>query len=433
MKVISKIYIVIISGLAICFYFADFNLSITMPILTLLAISFHTNFRFRLNPVITPALVFLFTGLVGRIASENKNSSIGTSFNLILSSELRDKTLSIFCLAGIFIIFGSIFTLGRNVTQVNIREIIPEKLSNRFALISIFPLIGILIGFTTSQFFYRENHLLDLQIPLLARFSFTTSLLAVFTIAIWSNAQDAKKKAYGLFIIGSYGTIYFAMSSRALAIIPFAIAIAIINRFTIGKAIISAILVPFSTFIGLAIPLYLRSLPEEGLIPYLKSLQFVAFGQVSTRTVFQNFIVSFDLNGLTAFSISKLPLRDLIIEISPIFGQAAGWYDISRNHRFNSATPFAGLGEIMNYGFIYFLVVFTLIGAVIGGLNFYLSAKIWGLGKISIFILMAGTSYFALLCLQYNFRSAIRVIYYLMAYVIAIGIMSRFLRIPRYK
>ena len=151
------------------------------------------------------------------------------------------------------------------------------------------------------------------------------------------------------------------------------------------------------------------------------------------RTVFQNFIVSFDLNGLTAFSVSKLPLRDLIIEISPIFGQAAGWYDISRNHRFNSATPFAGLGEIMNYGFIYFLVVFTLIGAVIGGLNFYLSAKIWGLGTISFFILMAGTSYFALLCLQYNFRSAIRVIYYLMAYVIAIGLMSRFLRIPRYK
>jgi len=319
------------------------------------------------------------------------------------------------------------------VTQVNIREIIPEKLSNRIAVISIFPLIGILIGFTTSQFFYRENHLLDLQIPLLARFSFTTSLLAVFTIAIWSNAQDAKKKAYGLFIIGAYGTIYFAMSSRALAIIPFAIAIAIINRFTLGKAIISAILVPFSTFIGLALPLYLRSLPEEGLVPYLKSLQFVAFGQVSSRTVFQNFIVSFDLNGLTAFSVSKLPLRDLIIEISPIFGQAAGWYDISRNHRFNSATPFAGLGEIMNYGFIYFLVVFTLIGAVIGGLNFYLSAKIWGLGKISFFILMAGTSYFALLCLQYNFRSAIRVIYYLMAYVIAIGLMSRFLRIPRYK
>lgn len=426
MEVISRIYIAIISGLAVCVYFADFKLSITMPILTFLAISFHTNFKFRLNPVIAPALIFLFTGLLGRIASESKNSSLGTSFNLLLSSELRDKTLSIFCLASIFIIFGSIFTLGENVIQVDIREVIPEKFSNRIALISLFPLIGILIGFKTSQFFYRENHLLDLQIPLLARFSLATSFLAVFALATWTNLQKSKKKVYGLVTIGIYGAVYFAMSSRALAIIPIAVAIAIIRKITLSKVLISFILIPITTFIGLALPLFLRSLPEEGLIPYSKSLPFLTYSELSAQTVFQNFIVSFDLTGLTAFSIPKLPLRNLAIEISPIFGKAAGWYEISREHRFNFATPFAGLGEVMNYGLIYFFIVFTVIGAVIGSLNSYLLKNNWSLKQLSFIILLAGSSYFALLCLQYNFRSAVRIIYYLIAYFTAIGIMMKF-------
>jgi hypothetical protein len=170
------------------------------------------------------------------------------------------------------------------------------------------------------------------------------------------------------------------------------------------------------------LPLFLRSLTSHGFVPYAANMRSITFRATDFQAAFQNFIFSFDVNGLTAFSLQKFPLRDLLVEVSPLPGDLAGWYKISDMHRLNSATPAAAIGEAMNYGFINFILLFSIIGLALRYMQDKVDSFPPKLRVYSNIVLTSGSVYFAVLCLQYNLRSAIRIIYYLLVYFFLVKI-----------
>ena len=133
------------------------------------------------------------------------------------------------------------------------------------------------------------------------------------------------------------------------------------------------------------------------------------------KYAFQNFTVAFDLNGLTAYEFIEFPKADFFIQISPLLGKASGWYEISTAHRFNFATPTAALGELINYGVAYSIALLFVIGLLIGFMSKRISSWKDSYRSFGTVILYSGSLYFGTLCLQYNLRSAVRIIYYLIA------------------
>ena len=408
----SAVYLV-----EILFYFLDSKIQYLLPFLTLLLICRLSKFKLKIEAMTIPSLILLGTGSVGYLGSKSKNSSLGTSVNLLLPAEFQLKTLSLFCISASSLVLGNqiakIISLRISTSNNETKVAIPRYVG----VLCIFPIVFMLLGFEIQEFFYRQNHLLATNIPILARLGSAMALIVVPVLAFWTSAEHGAYKFTGIVLICVYAILFFATSSRALVVIPIAALIVIWPYIHGFVRLISLLSLPFASYLGIGIPLYLRSLNAEGLLPYTKALQGFNLEMISIQEVSQNFLVSFDLNGLGAFSVSRFDLRDLLIELSPLLGKQAGWYEIASNHRFNYATPVPALGESMNYGLGWLILIYISCGIIYGVLHGLVRNSSSQLSKIAEYFVISSASYFAILCLQYNLRSSIRIVYYSLAVI----------------
>jgi hypothetical protein len=218
------------------------------------------------------------------------------------------------------------------------------------------------------------------------------------------------------------------MSSRAMVVVPISFAIFLFGGMSKTWKLFSIPLIGFATYGALALSLYLRSLSSHGLITYLKSLLDFRFTNDQFFDTFQNFVVAFDLNGLAAFMLPKFPLGDLFIQLSPLLGEKAGWYRIANSHRFNISTPYSALGELMNYGFFWLVIIQILAGAVFELLSRRILFFSNSAQSFLFPVLYVGAIYFGALCLQYNLRSAVRILYYLVVLVLFTDLLTSYRR-----
>ena len=393
------------------------NFSSVLPILciTLAALIFDYRNQHSISPVSAVSWLFLFTGIIGYQVSGSKNSTIGTSFGYILPFEYRESTFAIFCLAALSLLLGAA-VISYEATEVGLNALRVSNFNSNFIYwVALFPLAGLLIGFNPRDFLLRQNHLLEPNIPLLARLSLALSLIAVPAVAMAGRENGKKIKAMPLLLVISYGFCFFAMSSRALVVVPVSLSILFWPRSKRLKVLVLTLVLPLASYTALVIPLFLRSLNSNGLLPYLSGLSDFRFSLNVAKYAFQNFTVAFDLNGLTAYEFIEFPKADFFIQISPLLGKASGWYEISTAHRFNFATPTAALGELINYGVAYSIALLFVIGLLIGFMSKRISSWKDSYRSFGTVILYSGSLYFGTLCLQYNLRSAVRIIYYLIA------------------
>ena len=421
-----RIPTILIFLIEVFIYKAEFYSQFILPTLTMAMIFLLSSFRFQLEAMTFPSILILFAGVLGYLGSESKNSTLGTSVSLILPSEFRIDTLSIFCISSSALILGNSIA-GKSFITLEKEDLRKQIASNTFlAYFALLPAILMVIGFKTSEFFHRDSHLLGTQIPLLARLGSATSIIAVPVIALWAMSQGKIGKILGILEILFYGIIFLAASSRSLVVIPISLYFVVFRQVNKISKIFFGALLPIASYFCLAIPLYLRSQMNHGIYSYFRDLFKFSPKSVSPQVVLQNTSVAFDLNGLTAFSLQKFPLKDLFVELSPLLGKQAGCYDIAPNHRFNFSTPAAAIGEGLNYGFYFLVAIFALVGLAFGLMikkTQLLPEKYRLFGAAFI---LASASYFSVLSLQYNLRSAVRVIYYAAAFVIMIQFFSRF-------
>ena len=126
----------------------------------------------------------------------------------------------------------------------------------------------------------------------------------------------------------------------------------------------------------------------------------------------------------------NLSYSHLFIELSPLSGFAAGWYDIYDLRRLSFAVPYSALGTLAAYSYFYLFFYGIVYGITMVFLGKVLS-KIFGT-EASIFVVL--TSIFVCGMLgQYNLRSTTRFIYYTFLLYMIVETVSKLLIYKRRK
>jgi len=421
-----KLILLILCSIAIMLQLTDTYVVPVIPILAFIVVLLIFIQKRRINGITSSCAIIFLSGFIGYFSAQKKNSVAGTSIGMILPVDYFNKTFSMFCLAAMFISFGSSLRKNANsyYSASALNGINKNLVSNNPStyLLSLMPLFGAFIGFGFSQLISRSTHLTIQQFPIFARVSLAASLIALGVLSLWTKQQTKLLRFIGFLGIFCYALLFFSLSSRYLTFIPICVAFVCFKKSSRLQTIFLLFVSVFSTLFCYMLPLFLRSLTNHGFVPYAANMRSITFRATDFQAAFQNFIFSFDVNGLTAFSLQEFPLRDLLVEVSPLPGDLAGWYKISDMHRLNSATPAAAIGEAMNYGFINFILLFSIIGLAMGYMQDKVDSFPPKLRVYSNIVLTSGSVYFAVLCLQYNLRSAIRIIYYLFVYFFLVKI-----------
>jgi hypothetical protein len=279
-----------------------------------------------------------------------------------------------------------------------------------YSAIVIFLIIVFLFLITYGKgIFFREEYIPDRSnglTTIIKILSFIESLILGF---LYKKNKIISLSLFVFFILITLGT-----GSRTvfLFFVLYTFLIFISNGNTFLNKVRFSIQIFFSLFL-LAYIMQLRQLPEHGVIPYLKSIG--SSSQDFYRSFFFNIYYSF-IYGVfvTIRTVEKAQLdwNMILVNINPLPGFLAGWYDYSNDMRINIYAPYSLHGRVFRTG-----TIFTIIYFVFSGLIFsYFEKKIRKLlteGKrIYAFFLTIILVLHIVYAFEYNMRSAIRYFYY---------------------
>ena len=237
--------------------------------------------------------------------------------------------------------------------------------------------------------------------------------------------------AGGLLVL--YAVTFFSLGSRALACLPLLLLLgtSVADSGAPRRLLMKTGIAAFFSFFLLQIPLTVRGLPTHGLLPYSAFVWHhpAQFASPSLRYLSQNILFSYPLTGAVALRVPHLALRTFTISINPLPGGAASWYAIAHTLRLNPYTPYSSLGELANHGWPFLVIYFLVAGAVLANFEEF-HKRFAGRTRVLVKITtLALTTFFVLTTLQYNLRTATRVLYYgFILKVVVVGGTRLFLR-----
>jgi hypothetical protein len=208
--------------------------------------------------------------------------------------------------------------------------------------------------------------------------------------------------------------VYAAYSSRmsAVAVALFAFG-ACLSRPGKTSAIIMAVSLAVLP-IALYVPLYMREMSYQGLVPMAHEL----FGgnlmrNFEMRVVLANSITAgFMVSALTA-TTANIDLPYMLTSLNPMPGALTDWAEFT--HDLNPSTPYSVLGEWLNFGLPSSILFHGLLGALFAYFGFKARAGDKLYLTVGTGILFLTT----LMMLQYNTRMSTRFIYYFVVIVLA--------------
>ena len=295
-----------------------------------------------------------------------------------------------------------------------------EKFTSRLLVILILLLSIVLLVFGVGlNNLIRSTEYLAVEINELKMIGMILSPLGVL-LAGYIFACSPSYRSYRFLIIILViivELIFLSIGTRRVALIPLLFlfgsytATGADAKFKIGLVLAVALAIVFYF-----VALISRSLPEQGLLPLLSFLSYVSDYKLPYGESLLVYIVNTITNGLplTGYVSDEpdIPIDYFLIAINPLPGQMAGWPDVVGLLRANKHVPYNALGELLNYGaFVgggYFFIlgmVVSLIQRVIDRARFH--GDIFYVISINFLFFL-----FLIFSLQYNLRSATRLIYY---------------------
>lgn len=226
-------------------------------------------------------------------------------------------------------------------------------------------------------------------------------------------------KIGGVLVTLGFFILTFSLATRLMALVPVLFAVGACcaqpgsrsaRILFYGGILAAPILLP--------VPLILRNLGEQGLVPFISVMRsgLVLFKNRSVLgTVLGNVLASFPL---TTYVGHRAPLRlsVLLTCLNPMPGKFTDWYETIPTVLVNSFTPFNTVGMLMNYG------------ALIGGgfyivVGFYFSHLDWKIRQglcrgqvLRSLVLFGFSALFLPMTMQYPLRMACRFVYYAIAF-----------------
>jgi len=157
-----------------------------------------------------------------------------------------------------------------------------------------------------------------------------------------------------------------------------------------------------------SIVLILRSLPQHGLLPYIKAI----FSSQQNLTIdFSEFLGNFLSIIPTTYLGSKIspPNNMLLVQVSPLTGRSNGWYEMAGSLMVNPATPSGAVAQIGSLGTIAAFLTWFSLGVILsflGRLN--ASSANFKEQQFASYVLILGA---VIQMLQYSLRIGMRFLY----------------------
>jgi hypothetical protein len=324
-----------------------------------------------------------------------------------------------FCLG--VICFHSIFGIIKNQTEkkeTNFIEIV-NKYYFIFVFLSLCPIFLMILGGGFEEIFLRFEYI-SLKIPEFVNLGRNTAILGVIICGILVST-NRRLKLLPFFIFMLYLILFFSYASRIFGMLPvfylvgqllFCFIVEKRNRSIKYKFLLVFVALPFL----LQVPLTLRNLMPQGLIPFISfinmnGIQDIIFSDEALTDFFANLFFSVPL---TAYVIEhgKLQIDDLLLSLNPLLGSMIGWYDVYQKYRVSKYIPFNAPGELLNVNFFLAAIYYWLLGIYFSFLGSSIIKHIKKNQIIRSGLILTFAFSIIFIATQYNLRSVTRLIYY---------------------
>ncbi|MFJ4288146.1 hypothetical protein ACIPY0_21100 [Paenarthrobacter nicotinovorans] len=384
------------------------------------------------SPTALVAVGLYAMGVLGTtLYSSVQNAEAGAGALVILDADQTTRTFILLGVAAISLLVGSYVTasaLPRISVPTLARTIsISKNLRGWMLAGSAAPLLYLLIAGGT-ELWYRPYYIaVAVQDGGLAGIAAQLAIAAPIALGYLLFASGRGSSFMSAILLLGYIVLFFGGGSRKLAMLPILIMVGVfVAKRSKGAAVALLVAAIFSLYL-IRLPLYLRALPEHGVVPYLNHLPgFLDYG-VGWDSIALNVLVSFGIIGATAFQQPAIDPSVFWISVNPAPGATAGWYDQAESLRINVYTPYAGVGELGNYGMGYVIAYFLVAGCLLALLDrTVMRLMVRGHGVMSL-ALVAMAGLFLLYSVQYNLRSSSRMLIYGVILAVAISIVSGYM------
>ena len=384
------------------------------------------------SPTALVAVGLYVMGVLGTtLYSSVQNAEAGAGALVVLDQDQTIRTFILLGVAALSLLVGSYVTaaaLPRIDIPASARRItVSGNLRGWMLAGCAAPLLYLLIA-GGSDLWDRPYYIaVAVQDGGLAGIAAQLAIAAPIALGYLLFASGRGASLLSAILLLGYIVLFFGGGSRKLAMLPILIMVGVfVAKRTKGAAIALLASAILSLYL-IRLPLYLRALPEHGVIPYLNHLPgFLDYG-VGWDSIALNVLVSFGIIGATAYQQPAIDPSVFWISVNPAPGTLAGWYDQAESLRINVYTPYAGVGELGNYGMGYVVSYFLVAGCLLALLDrTVIRLMVRGHGVMSL-ALVAMAGLFLLYSVQYNLRSSSRMLIYGVILAVAISFLSGYM------
>ena len=382
-----------------------------------------------LSPVWIVMVMVALVGSLGFLLQSGLNGAPGGGVALSLSASDIIRTTWLFAaFSGSLGVGVAVTALARSRPKPVPRFHLPAMNSRaRLAclVLSAAPAATIIIG-VGAQLLARNQYLTSVEGTSFVSIAVEVGVGAVAVCGYLYGLEHGARRAFALVIAAAYLMVFFAMGSRQLTMVPLGFAVGLFATQTGRKGRVWTVLVGLvAMFLLLPIPLYLRGQQFHGLLAHLSYMQSFSYGSVDWIGTLNNVLIAFPIAGKTAFEVSRLPLGYLWIELNPLPGTMAGWYQITSSMLLNPWTPYSAIGELGNYGLLAVFLVGLGIGAVLAYLDGRVGAYLCQGRSLVSAAIVGCVLLFSVTILQYSLRTSLRIMVYILIADLAMRLVFR--------
>lgn len=378
--------------------------------------------RGRLNPPLTSpttivAGIFWAIGAIGYLVRHViEGADSGAGIFLALDDDVYVQTLQLIMgVCCLVLVGGTVFRRPAQASEPVQMEWRVREPGGPLFLIALVPLIVMAVD-SGSAILERPEYLLGERGTLIGGIGgalYTAG--GLYVGYLYGASRTFGHRFLSVVLLAMFLVMQFSYGSRRFAMIPITFAVGAVIAHNCAKrrrgilwgGLWSALLLP--------IPLKMRGLDHHGLLPYLDALPDTDWLDTDWTAALNNVFVAFPIIGETAFGRGSVTTDDLMVALNPMPGSAAGWYDISGQFLLNRYTPYAGIGELGDVGWLAVMLFGLGIGLVLGWAEGVVRRHL-AVGNHVFAAAMLGLSgLFALQMVQYTLRSSMRLLLYLIA------------------
>ncbi|MDO8432775.1 MAG: hypothetical protein Q7S58_10260 [Candidatus Binatus sp.] len=373
-----------------------------------------------LSPVWLVIGVYLPLAILGRYALALGSGVPGQSFLFYLPKRTLDHAFAWFLLlllafaAGIYL---ELFFNGSHEGKVVFK---PSKERSGGAILVVgvaFALLLLIFGVGFKELFYRieyltgRHNITKIIGKALAPLGITACGYGALAFRSTLIRLAATIVAIGYFVVS------LSMATRLMALVPVLFAVGCFCARPQSRTVrIMLYLSLFSSPALLPIPLALRNLPVQGLIPFAAALRKIE-GIFGVRGLFKHVVgsilIAFSMTGYVGES-HPLSISYLLTSANPLPGRMTDWYLIAHRLMVNVFSPYNGLGELMNYGIVAGATCYLLLGMYFAHTDRKIRRWVRQGKILPVLVLFGFSALLVLMTLQYNLRSSFRLVYYSM-------------------